>query len=126
MLKFFILTPISVDEDEVDTENKLLVVGGENGVVSVVDLRMRQVLRHTKFDAGVNCVRFLSRDAVVVGCDDGLIAVVGVDDLKRQKVFHDSDSPVTSVNVLATGKPGFFAGRQVRSAGSWCSDESVF
>ena len=110
------LTSISVDEDEVDTENKLFVVGGENGVVDIIDVRMRQVLRQTKFDAGINCVKFLSRDAVVVGCADGLIAVVGVDDLKRRKVFHDSDSPVTSVNVVRSGKQGFFAGRQVRSS----------
>ena len=105
---------LSVDEDEVGTENKLVIVGGDNGIVSVIDLRMRQILRQTKFDSGVNCVKFASRDVFVVGCVDGSIYVVGVDDLKRRKVFHDSDSPVTSLSAMTKQKFGFFAGRQVR------------
>jgi hypothetical protein len=41
-----------------------------------------------------------------------------VDDLKRRRVFHDSDSSVTALLAGSTGflagKTGFFAGKLVR------------
>ena len=55
------------DEDEVGTENKLLVVGGENGIVAILNLRSREILRQTKLDFSVNCVKFFSSQLCLVG-----------------------------------------------------------
>ena len=96
------------------TENKLLAVGGENGIVAICDLFARQTLRQTKLESGVNCVTFLSRDLCVAGCINGSSVVLGVNDLKQRNVFHDSDSPVMSLIAGPAGKTGFFAGKQVQ------------
>ncbi len=55
------------DEDEVGTENKLLIVGGENGIVAILNLRSREILRQTKLDFSVNCVKFLSSHICLIG-----------------------------------------------------------
>jgi len=55
------------DEDEVGTENKLLIVGGENGIVAILNLRSREILRQTKLEFSVNCVKFLSSQLCLIG-----------------------------------------------------------
>ena len=117
---------ILVDAAEVGTENKLLAVGGENGIVAICDLFARKTLRQAKLDSGINCITFLSRDLCVAGCENGSSVVLNVENLKKRHVFHDSDSPVMSLMPGPAGKSGFFAGKQVmvaielsRFIGSW-------
>lgn len=99
----------TVDEAEVGTDGKLLVVGGENGILFVVDLKGRKVLRQVALQSPIQCVTSTAGRSVIAGCENGAIVILGIDDLKISGQIHDSDSPVTSVMTLANG---FLAGKQ--------------
>ena len=59
--------------DEVGTDNKLVCVGGENGFVSLINLRARTVVYRLNAGSAVNSVRFYGCSHLLVGCQDGSI-----------------------------------------------------
>ena len=86
------------DPAEVETEDKVLAVGGEAGTVTVVRLSSRAELFTTNLASPVNAI-VLCRDGLYVGCQDGAVHLI------RQAgtaVIRASTSPVLSMMRLHT------------------------
>jgi len=95
--------------DEVGTMDKLVCVGGENGFVSLVNLHARKIVYRIKAAAAVNAVRFHGCSRLMVGCQDGSIAVHQLSRMNDGPlIIHDSNS---SVQTLLPLPEGLVAGR---------------
>ena len=91
-------TEAASDPAEVDTEDKVLAVGGEEGTVSVVSVSSRAVLHSSRLDSPVNAV-LLTEDKLYVGCQDGAVHIISQ---AGTEVIRASTSPVLSMMRLAS------------------------
>lgn len=91
------------EDGEVGTEGKMLAVGGEGGVLSLVDVAGRKVVSSVRLGAAVHCVD-LTRDMVVAGLEDGRVVAHRPSDLDTPLwKTHDSNSAVLCVKAVGGG-----------------------
>ena len=86
------------DPAEVETEDKVLAVGGEEGTVSVVAVSSRTELLHTNVGSPVNAL-VLTKERLYVGCQDGAVHLLSQ---AGPAVILASTSPVLSMLRLTT------------------------
>ena len=105
----------SIDhENDVGLQNKILAVCGENGTIALVSLYSRSTLRVRKISGktpAINTVSFISRNHLIVGCENGKVLCLSVPDLCNKWSIHDSDSPILSLLHLPS-RNGFVVGKQ--------------
>lgn len=95
-------------EREVGTENKVLLLGCEDGTVHCIAVRSRTSLFTLSFASAVNSVIFLSDSYFVVGCHDGEIHMYSIENTKQAfKTWFESNSAVLS--MLPYKEKGFFS-----------------
>ena len=98
-------------QHEVDTLDKLVVVGGENGFVSLINLYERSIVYRFSVASAVNVVTFYGCGMVLIGSEDGKVVSFKIADLKSpHKMWHDSNSSVQSVLAIPS-LDGFVVGR---------------
>jgi proteasomal ATPase-associated factor 1 len=95
---------------EINTENKLLLVGCEDGFVYCVALKSRQQLFSISLGSAVNCIAFVEKDGCfVVGCQNGVINKYSLfDSSTPKKTWSESNSAVLT---LLDFKDGFLDSR---------------
>ena len=101
-------------ENDIDLENKLFAVGGENGTIALISLYSRSVLATKKLPGkipAVNAVSFLNKEKLLIGCENGKVLCLTVPDLDNVWTLHDSDSPIISLLSLSI-RNGFIVGKQ--------------
>ena len=87
------------DPAEVETEDKVLAVGGEEGTVTVVAVSSRAELLTTNVGSPVNALA-LTRERLYVGCQDGAIHLLSQ---AGPEVILATTSPVLSMLRLRLG-----------------------
>lgn len=97
------------NEREVGTNNKLLVVGCESGQVICSHVAKRAQVYTKQLDSACNTIIVLDQ-SVIVGCSDGKIVKLNLEDGSLLKEWHESASPVLSMVVLTNQL--FVVGRQ--------------
>jgi len=98
-----------VEEEDGGTQDKLLVVGGEDGGVHAVDLQSRNIINKYKCGSAVNCVA-ISNKNIVTGCQNGEVIVFTCPELSSPSIIlHPSNSPVISILAI---EGGVLVGRQ--------------
>jgi len=111
------------DPAEVETEDKVLAVGGEEGAVRVLAVSSRALLYSTSLHSPVNAV-LLTEDKLYVGCQDGAVHVMS---RAGTEVVRASTSPVLHFlgledQVLTSRQDGsvtlYMAGGRVELTGS--------
>jgi len=104
--------PTCIDrEHEVNTANKLICAGGENGSVTLVNLHSRRVVYRVQLDSAVNVVKFYGCSHMLVGCENGEIVGFNLSQMEGEPFrWHDSNSQIQSILPLP-GQEGFVAGR---------------
>ena len=91
----------------------MLAVGGENGTIGLVNLHARSVSVRTKVtgkNVAVNAVSFLSKNLLIVGCENGATLCYSLPALTNIWILRDSDSSIMSLLSLPKLK-GFIAGK---------------
>ena len=78
------------DPAEVETEDKVLAVGGEEGTVSVLSVSSRALLQSFSVGSPVNAL-LLTEDKLYVGCQDGGVHIISQ---AGTEVVRASSSPV--------------------------------
>uniref|UniRef100_A0A0K2TIS1 Uncharacterized protein n=1 Tax=Lepeophtheirus salmonis TaxID=72036 RepID=A0A0K2TIS1_LEPSM len=102
-------------EGEHDTENKLLVVGCEKGLIVGVNIFDRAVVFQNKIDSGIKDIKFNGENGILVGCENGslhkysLNSLNGEMSLQLERVWLDSESSIESLLVVSDG---VFVGRR--------------
>lgn len=95
-------------EREIGTENKILLVGCEDGIVQCVSVQSRLVLFTLNVRSAVNAVAFLDSDIFIVGCQSGEIFLYSIHTPSEvTKVWFESNSAVLS--LLANKSLGFLS-----------------
>ncbi|CAB4070261.1 PAAF1 [Lepeophtheirus salmonis] len=96
-------------EGEHDTENKLLVVGCEKGLIVGVNIFDRAVVFQNKIDSGIKDIKFNGENGILVGCENGslhkysLNSLNGEMSLQLERVWLDSESSIESLLVVSDG-----------------------
>lgn len=104
-----VLLHIFSGEREIGTENKILIIGCEDGTVQCVAVQSRKLLLTTFTGSAVNCCTFVNSSQFIVGCQDGRILLYNLSDATQHAwAWYDSNSPVMSLMVYKTY--GFMAG----------------
>ncbi|XP_069696561.1 proteasomal ATPase-associated factor 1-like isoform X2 [Periplaneta americana] len=97
-------------EHEVGTENKILLLGCEDGTVHCLAVRSRQNLFSVPHCSAVNCVAILSVDYFVVGCQDGQILLYSFQHPSEPlHCWFESNS--AGLCLLPFKEDGFFIGK---------------
>lgn len=79
-------------EHEVNTVNKLICTGGENGSVTLVNLHSRRVVYRVQLDSAVNVVKFYGCSHMLVGCENGEIVGFNLSQMEGEPFrWHDSN-----------------------------------
>lgn len=92
------------------TENKILLLGCEDGTVHCLAVRSRQNLFSKLHSSAVNCVTVLSVDYFVVGCQDGQILVYDFEQ-PGEPVYCWYESNSAALCLLPFKEDGFFVGK---------------
>lgn len=105
----------SVSDLEIDTEDKLLLIGCEGGDVFVVAVESRKIVHHTKLEADVKCARFCDPNSFALGLSNGKTIRFKIKQTSPQGITvspvsfsHFTDSCVLC--VLPYKEFGFFSG----------------
>lgn len=100
---------------EVDTNNKILLVGCEGGSAYVIAIQSRTVLCHVKLDADVKSVKFIDDQTFVLGLSNGKVIQYKMQQITNQSVvgsviksWHYTESSVEC--ILPCTKYGLFVG----------------
>ncbi|KAJ8735738.1 hypothetical protein PYW07_007358 [Mythimna separata] len=97
------------NEREVGTQNKLLVVGCESGLVVCAHVAKRAQLYTKQLDSACDAIIVLDQ-VVLAGCSNGKITKLNLQDGAILKEWHESASPVLS--MVALTNQIFAVGRQ--------------
>lgn len=98
-----------IDDAEVDTGNKILLFGCEDGTVHCYGLESRECLFKKSLESAINCIAFVGKDHFVVGCQNGQVTLFSLKDRDSFKTWHESNSAV--LNIKDYQKSGFFISR---------------
>uniref|UniRef100_A0A1B6C573 Uncharacterized protein n=2 Tax=Clastoptera arizonana TaxID=38151 RepID=A0A1B6C573_9HEMI len=102
------ITSVEISEREIGTENKLLLIGCEDGTVHGVAVRNRSSLFTISLSSAVNTVTFLKDTFFVVGCQSGEIILRDIYVPKEDiKIWFESNSAVLC--LLAYKDSGFIS-----------------
>lgn len=94
---------------EIGTEDKVLIVGCEDGVLASVAVRSRKILSRKALPSAINCVTPVNEEVVAVGCHDGQVFLFSTANLEKpQCTWFESNSPALS---LLYHNDGVFVGR---------------
>lgn len=94
---------------EVATEDKVLVIGCEDGVLASVAIRSRKTISRKALLSAVNCLAPVNEETVAVGCHDGQVFLFDLAHLEKPLYsWYESNSPVLS---LLCHTDGIFVGR---------------
>ena len=75
-----------------NTVNKLICTGGENGSVTLVNLYSRRVVYRVQLDSAVNVVKFYGCSHMLVGCENGEIVGFNLSQMEGEPFrWHDSN-----------------------------------
>ncbi|CAK1540199.1 unnamed protein product [Leptosia nina] len=100
----------TVENDrEIGTENKLLVVGCESGMIVGAHVAKREELFHTPLKSPCNA-SIIVDETIIAGCADGKIVHINVGNGEIIKEIHESASPILS--MLALPNSLYIVGRQ--------------
>ncbi|CAH0592645.1 unnamed protein product [Chrysodeixis includens] len=97
------------NEREVGTNDKLLVVGCESGLVVGAHVARRGQTFAKQLDSACNSI-IVMEESVVVGCSDGKITQLNLQNGSVMNEWHESASPVQSMAVLSNHT--YIVGRQ--------------
>nr|XP_021192434.2 proteasomal ATPase-associated factor 1 [Helicoverpa armigera] len=97
------------NEREVGTHNKLLVVGCESGLVVCAHVAKRAQVYSKQLESACNAIIIMDQ-AVLVGCSNGKITKLNLQDGSVLKEWHESANPILSMAVLTNQL--FVVGRQ--------------
>jgi len=91
---------ITLEQGELDTENKVLAMGGENGSLSVINVGAKKMIFSTNLGSPVNSV-LLTPSCLYAGCQDGKLHII-----KRGQetiTVFCSNSPILSLLPVLDG-----------------------
>ncbi|XP_026738669.1 proteasomal ATPase-associated factor 1 [Trichoplusia ni] len=97
------------NEREVGTNNKLLIVGCESGLVVCAHVAKRGQTFAKQLDSACNTIIVMDQSAIV-GCSNGKITQLNLQNGSVMKEWHESASPVQSMAVLTNHM--YVVGRQ--------------
>ena len=98
-----------VGSREIGTEDKVLIVGCEDGVLASVAVRSRKILSRKTLSSAINCVTPVNEEVVAVGCQNGEVFLFNPANLENpQCAWFESNSPALS---LLSHNDGIFVGR---------------
>lgn len=104
LMLLYLLCP---GNDECGTEDKVALLGCENGIVHVIAIHSRKVLHLIHCASPVNTIAYLSGEYFVVGCQSGEIFLYSLVDIEKPvKVWFVSNSSVLC--IVAYKEYGFF------------------
>jgi len=91
---------VAMEQGEVDTENKVLAIGGENGSLSVINVGAKKIIFSTKLDSPVNSV-LLTPSCLYAGCQDGKLHIIKKG--QEPMTVSCSSSPILSLLPVLDG-----------------------
>ncbi|XP_023949145.1 proteasomal ATPase-associated factor 1 [Bicyclus anynana] len=97
------------NEREIGTKNKIVVVGCENGLVIAVHVGKRQEIYRKEVASACNACTVVDQ-TIVMGCEDGRLVLLNLQDGAIIREIHESASPVFSMVTLTNHL--FVIGRQ--------------
>lgn len=96
-------------EREIGTEDKVLIVGCEDGVLASIAVRSRKTLSKKALLSAINCLAPVNEETVAVGCHDGQVFLFNPANLETPLCsWYESNSPALS---LLCHTEGIFVGR---------------
>uniref|UniRef100_A0A0V0G5V1 Putative wd40 domain protein n=1 Tax=Triatoma dimidiata TaxID=72491 RepID=A0A0V0G5V1_TRIDM len=99
-----------VSEKEVNTANKVVLLGCEDGTVHCIALKSHRKLFSIDFDSAVNCVCFITYDYFVIGCQDGSIYFCSMK-CPSEPDFTWKESNSAVLSLLEYKNVGYFSSR---------------
>ncbi|XP_015602682.1 proteasomal ATPase-associated factor 1 [Cephus cinctus] len=92
-------TKMEYSEKEVGTEDKILAIGGDDGLLLLIGVRARAELSRRTLDSPVTAVALINNEIIAVGLDNGEIHLISILDSKLTsiKIIHESNSPIKSL-----------------------------
>jgi len=99
-----------VDSREIGTQDKILLVGSEEGIIYSIILVNRKLLYTVNVGSAVNAILHFSKNVFVSATEEGSILVHNVRDGAVVKTIHESNSPVRSLARFQ--EKGVLVGRQ--------------
>lgn len=100
-----------LDEREIGTENKIILLGCEDGQLCCVAMSSRKCLFNLKLSSAVNCCCVVKPSLFAIGCQDGSVSLVQAVPDAENPVFvtwKETNSP--ALCALGYEEKGFFIG----------------
>jgi len=91
---------VAMEQGEVETENKVLAIGGENGSLSVINVGAKKIIFSTKLGSPVNSV-LLTPSCLYAGCQDGKLHIIKKG--QETMTLSCSNSPILSLLPVLEG-----------------------
>lgn len=91
---------LNILQGEVDTEGKVLAMGGENGSLNILNVAAKKILFSTNLGSPVNSV-ILTKTCVYAGCQDGKLHFIQSG--QEMRTLSCSNSPVLSLLSVMDG-----------------------
>ncbi|XP_034237389.1 proteasomal ATPase-associated factor 1-like [Thrips palmi] len=99
----------SPSDREIGTEDKVLIVGCEDGVLASIAVRSRNTLSKKALLSAINCLAPVNEETVAVGCQDGQVFLFNPANLDKPIcAWYESNSAALS---LLCHSDGIFVGR---------------
>ncbi|XP_038207995.1 proteasomal ATPase-associated factor 1 [Zerene cesonia] len=101
---------VAVENDrEVGTGNKILLIGCESGIVTAAHIAKREQIFQKKLESACNACIVVDQ-TIIVGCADGKIIHMKMEDGEIIKEIHESASPILCITALSNNL--YVVGRQ--------------
>lgn len=97
------------NEKEVETDDKLVIFGCEDGTLECVAIRTRKVIFSFQVESAVNCIALLGADQFVFGCQNGQLFLCNFKNIENRTMCHESNSCILA--LLPYKDIGFFVSR---------------
>lgn len=97
------------NELEIGTEDKILLIGTEEGQIIGIILATRNIAFTIVTPTAVNAILYCSKTDFVAGGEDGTVLVYSLETGSLKKTIHESNSPVRSLARL--DENGILVGR---------------
>lgn len=101
---------LTIDEREVGTENKILLVGCEDGSIHCIAVRNRRSLFTKKLDSAVNCCCCVNAGIFAVGCQSGNVYLLTISDDNQHILMMWSETNSPALSAAPYKGKGFFIG----------------
>ncbi|XP_050435955.1 proteasomal ATPase-associated factor 1-like [Adelges cooleyi] len=90
---------IPTTETEVGTDDKVLFIGCENGILSMIGIYSREIIVSSKLDVAVNACLINDDSRLFAGCNDGRVLLLD-DNLVTLYTVNDTTSPVKCMCIF--------------------------